>query len=70
MTDMWTAVQCFPMAFLAEAAKGAAITDSGRVLDIVPTDIHQRRPIFLGSAEDVKRVEEVYGTLERSTASA
>ena len=55
-------MQCFPMAFLVEHADGKAITGSGRVLDILPTEIHQRRPIFLGSAQDVERVEQLYNS--------
>lgn len=43
----------FPMAFLIEKAGGAAHTGKQRVLDVVPTDIHQRTPVFLGSKEDV-----------------
>lgn len=48
------------MAFLVEHADGRAITGKERVLDILPTDIHQRRPIFLGSAQDVDAVYKLY----------
>lgn len=44
----------FPMAFLTEQAGGTATTGTERVLDVVPTDIHQRIPIFLGSTNDVE----------------
>lgn len=43
----------FPMAFLIEQAGGVATTGEKRVLDVEPTDIHERVPIFLGSKEDV-----------------
>ncbi|KAL3147454.1 Fructose-1,6-bisphosphatase, cytosolic [Trebouxia sp. C0009 RCD-2024] len=49
--------ECFPMAYLVEQAGGLATTGTQRILDIVPTQIHERRPIFLGSKEDVHRVE-------------
>ena len=48
------------MAYLVENADGKAITGKGRVLDIQPEAIHERRPIFLGSAEDVEIVEKLY----------
>lgn len=44
----------FPMAFLTEQAGGLATTGTQRLLDVQPTDIHQRIPCFLGSKEDVE----------------
>ncbi|WFD30089.1 fructose-bisphosphatase [Malassezia sp. CBS 17886] len=44
----------FPMAFLTEQAGGVATTGEQRVLDVQPTGIHQRVPIFLGSRDDVE----------------
>jgi fructose-1,6-bisphosphatase I len=46
-----------PMAYLVEQAGGAASTGSGPILDIKPTDLHQRTPVFLGSVEDVRALE-------------
>lgn len=46
--------ECFPMAYIMEQAGGKAITsDGGRILDIVPSKIHDRAGIILGSASDV-----------------
>src|SRR5690606_11839402 len=45
--------ECSPMAFIAEAAGGAASTGSGRVLEVEPTVLHQRVPFFAGSKDDV-----------------
>ena len=45
--------ECFPMAFVVEQAGGLATTGSQRILDIVPSSIHQRSPIVLGSRLDV-----------------
>ena len=40
------------MAFLIEQAGGVATTGTQRILDIVPTGIHQRIPVFLGSKDE------------------
>ncbi|PKI85151.1 fructose-bisphosphatase [Malassezia vespertilionis] len=45
--------EAFPMAFLTEQAGGIATTGEKRVLDVQPTSIHERCPIFLGSKDDV-----------------
>ncbi len=47
------------MAYLIEAAGGMAVDGHQRLLDVVPTDIHQRTPVYLGSKEDVARVAQV-----------
>lgn len=49
-----------PMAMIVEAAGGRATTGSVRILDVVPAGIHQRVPVILGSAEEVRRVEALY----------
>ncbi|KAL7413880.1 fructose-1,6-bisphosphatase class 1/Sedoheputulose-1,7-bisphosphatase [Mrakia frigida] len=46
--------EAFPMAMLMEQAGGLASTGTGRILDIQPTSIHERCPVFLGSKEDVE----------------
>ena len=50
--------ECNPMAFLLEAAGGRATDGKKRILEIKPREIHERTPIFIGSEEDVKQVEE------------
>ena len=51
--------ECNPMAFLAEQAGGKAVAGNGqRILDIEPTELHQRVPFFVGSSNMVSRVEE------------
>jgi len=52
--------ECNPMAMLIEQAGGKASTGNLRVLDIIPTKLHERRPIFCGSKEDVEEVERLY----------
>jgi fructose-1,6-bisphosphatase I len=45
-----------PMAMIVEQAGGAATDGRGRILDIQPTKLHQRVPVFLGSKNEVERV--------------
>src|SRR3954464_6774078 len=45
-----------PMAFIVEQAGGAATDGRQRILDIPPTKLHQRVPVFLGSKQEVERV--------------
>lgn len=45
-----------PMAFLAEQAGGAASDGERRILEIVPETLHQRVPLYIGSARDVGHV--------------
>jgi fructose-1,6-bisphosphatase I len=42
-----------PFAFLFEAAGGVATTGSERILDVQPTELHQRVPLVLGSKQNV-----------------
>ncbi len=46
-----------PMAFLMTQAGGKATTGHQDILDIVPTDIHQRVPVYMGSKDDVSDFE-------------
>jgi fructose-1,6-bisphosphatase I len=51
--------ECNPMSFLMEKAGGMAIADGERrLLDIKPTELHQRIPIFIGSGRMVEMVKE------------
>ncbi|MFP5471654.1 MAG: class 1 fructose-bisphosphatase [Bacteroidia bacterium] len=45
-----------PLAFLAEQAGGLATDGTQRILDIEPTDLHQRVPLFIGSKAMVEKV--------------
>jgi fructose-1,6-bisphosphatase I len=42
-----------PMAFIAEQAEGSATDGTNRILDIMPTGLHQRTPLVIGSRLDV-----------------
>lgn len=52
--------ECFPMSFVIENAGGKSSTGKMRVLDIVPTKVHERCPIIIGSEQDVSEVEKFY----------
>jgi fructose-1,6-bisphosphatase I len=41
--------ECNPFAFILEVAGGRATDGTQRILDIVPTSLHQRSPLFIGS---------------------
>jgi len=49
--------ECNPMAFIAEQANGMASNGYGRILNIQPTELHQRVPFFCGSRKMVQMVE-------------
>ncbi|MBT3249777.1 MAG: class 1 fructose-bisphosphatase [Candidatus Pacebacteria bacterium] len=48
-----------PFAFLIKAAGGYASDGQQDVLEIVPTELHQRAPLFIGNKPDVKLVEKL-----------
>jgi fructose-1,6-bisphosphatase I len=47
--------ECNPMAFIMEAAGGVAHSGYSRILDITPTELHQRVPIYIGSKNLVNK---------------
>ena len=49
--------ECNPMAFLAERAGGKASDGFNRILDIKPTELHQRVPFFCGNKDMVETLE-------------
>lgn len=49
--------ECNPIAFLAEQAGGKASDGSNRILDIVPEQLHQRVPFFVGTKSMVEKAE-------------
>jgi fructose-1,6-bisphosphatase I len=42
-----------PLAFIVEQAGGAAIDGTRDVLDVQPSELHQRTPLYIGSMDDV-----------------
>jgi fructose-1,6-bisphosphatase I len=59
-----------PLALVIEQAGGAATSGENRILDTVPSQIHQRIPLIFGSVDKVERVAGYYvappSTSERS----
>jgi len=49
-----------PMAFLVEQAGGRATTGTERIMELQPKSLHCRTPIWLGSADMVQDVENLY----------
>ena len=49
--------ECAPLAYIVEAAGGAASTGRERVLEVTPQDPHQRVPLAIGSTALVERYE-------------
>jgi fructose-1,6-bisphosphatase I len=49
--------EAIPLAFLAEQAGGYASDGQQAILDIQPTSLHQRTPLFIGNRELVEKAE-------------
>jgi fructose-1,6-bisphosphatase I len=48
-----------PLAFICEQAGGSAIDGNGPILDIRPTELHQRTPLYIGSSEEIALAQAV-----------
>lgn len=51
--------ECNPIAFLAEQSGGIASTGTKRIMEIDPTELHQRVPFMCGSADMVRAAEKM-----------
>ena len=47
-----------PLSFIAEEAGGLAIHDGGRIMDVQPTELHQRIPYYVGSKNLVEVMQD------------
>src|SRR5687768_728481 len=54
--------ECNPFAFIVEVAGGKATSGKQRILDIQPTELHQRTPMFIGSKEMMEELEGELGS--------
>ncbi len=61
--------ECNPLAFVAEQAGGEATDGRRRIMEIVPTDVHDRTPLVIGSSRNVKEVLR-YAGAEREAVGA
>jgi len=50
--------ECNPFAFMMEMAGGRATNGRQRILDIQPARLHERSPLFIGSAKMIKELED------------
>jgi len=53
-----------PISFVIEQAGGYASTGREPILDIQPTELHQRTPLFIGNRELVEKAEEFIATYD------
>jgi fructose-1,6-bisphosphatase I len=49
--------ECNPFAFIVELAGGIATNGKERILDVQPTELHQRTPMFIGSKSMMEELE-------------
>ena len=49
--------ECNPFAFIVEIAGGKATNGKQRILDVIPTELHQRSPFFVGSKSMMEELE-------------
>jgi fructose-1,6-bisphosphatase I len=50
--------ECNPMAFIVEQAGGNASDGHQRIMDLKPTELHQRVPFYCGSKNMIAKAEE------------
>jgi fructose-1,6-bisphosphatase I len=48
-----------PLAFVVTEAGGAAVDGTTDILDIQPSELHQRSPLYIGSKDDVETAREI-----------
>jgi fructose-1,6-bisphosphatase I len=56
--------ECNPLAFICQQAGGAAIEGGQNVLDIQPSELHQRSPLYIGSRDDIETAREILARQE------
>ena len=49
--------ECNPLAFITEVAGGKATNGVQRILDVQPTSLHERSPLFIGSKGMMEELE-------------
>jgi fructose-1,6-bisphosphatase I len=49
-----------PMSFLVEQADGASINGTQTIMDLQPTDLHERVSVMLGSKEEIERLKQYH----------
>ena len=54
-----------PMSFIIEQAGGLASTGRGRIMELQPTNLHQRVPVILGSRNEVERIAAYHAEFDK-----
>ena len=55
--------ECNPIGFIMEKAGGLATNGRVPILDVQPTNIHERQPFFVGSKGEVEEIMQLYKEL-------
>lgn len=55
--------ECNPFAYIIEKAGGKATNGKQKILDIVPSELHQRTPFFVGSIRMMEELESFTGAV-------
>jgi fructose-1,6-bisphosphatase I len=50
--------KCSPLSFIMEQAGGLATDGKQRILDIIPSNIHQTTPVYLGSPDNMEQLRQ------------
>ena len=61
--------EAMPMSFIIEQAGGYASTGQSPLMDIQPTELHQRTPLFVGNRELVEKAEEFIAKYDDGAAA-
>jgi fructose-1,6-bisphosphatase I/sedoheptulose-1,7-bisphosphatase/fructose-1,6-bisphosphatase I len=56
-----------PMSFVIEQAGGLGSTGRGRIMDVIPENVHQRVPVIVGSRNEVERIEKYHQEFDAGT---
>ena len=59
-----------PMSLIIEQAGGVSSTGRERILDIQPSELHQRVPVILGSKEEVERLVQYHSAASNAASAA
>jgi fructose-1,6-bisphosphatase I len=55
--------ECNPLAFVVQQAGGMAIDGLHDIMDLQPTELHQRSPLYIGSRDDIETAREFLARL-------
>lgn len=58
-----------PMSMVIETAGGMAIDGRKRIMEVEPTDIHQRCGVIMGSKVQVQEIKELYEKMDKENAN-